>query len=81
MGQFVFGLLAGIVVGLVMEWIIDWTGLLPKASTSKQTSPKRPQQGSPVLSHAKNEDVVSVPGAPGTGGLEPSPSTASTDEG
>ena len=43
MGQFLFGLFAGIVVGLVMEWVIDWTGLLPKRSASKPVSQKRTQ--------------------------------------
>ena len=40
MGQFIFGLSAGIVVGLVMEWVIDWTGLLPKRSVSKGNAQK-----------------------------------------
>ena len=43
MGQFLFGLFAGIVVGLVMEWVIDWTGLLPKRSTSKPVTSKPAQ--------------------------------------
>ena len=37
MGQFLFGLAAGIIVGLVMEWVIDWTGLLPARSVKRQT--------------------------------------------
>ena len=37
MGQFLFGLAAGIVVGLVMEWIIDWTGLLPSKSPDSRS--------------------------------------------
>lgn len=41
MGQFIFGLFAGIVVGLVMEWVIDWTGLLPKGTMAKRMPKKR----------------------------------------
>ena len=38
MGNFILGLFAGIVVGLVMEWVIDWTGLT-KRSIAKRTAP------------------------------------------
>jgi hypothetical protein len=38
MGQFLLGLFAGVVVGLVMEWVIDWTGLLPKRTTTQRTT-------------------------------------------
>jgi hypothetical protein len=41
MGQFILGLFAGIVVGLVMEWVIDWTGLLPRPSSTKSKTQKQ----------------------------------------
>ena len=37
MGQFLFGLAAGVIVGLVMEWVIDWAGLLPARPAQRQT--------------------------------------------
>lgn len=40
MGQFAFGLLAGIIVGLVMEWVIDWTGLLPRKRVEEDRARK-----------------------------------------
>lgn len=40
MGQFVFGLLAGVTVGLVMEWVIDWAGLFPGRSVDKTSTNK-----------------------------------------
>jgi hypothetical protein len=43
MGQFLLGLFAGVVVGLVMEWVIDWTGLLPKRTTTQRTTQTRTQ--------------------------------------
>lgn len=57
MGQFLFGLFAGIVVGLVMEWVIDWTGLLPKRSTPKPVSQKATQS---VAASSKRVDDQSV---------------------
>jgi len=44
MSQFIFGMLAGVVVGLVMEWVIDWTGLLPKKSGRDRNSQKSGQK-------------------------------------
>jgi hypothetical protein len=53
MSQFIFGLFAGIVVGLVMEWVIDWAGLLPKGMTIRRA----PQaQGAAKLSARADKD-------------------------
>jgi hypothetical protein len=38
MAQFAFGLLAGVIVGLVMEWVIDWSGLFPTRTADKRKS-------------------------------------------
>ena len=38
MAQFFFGLLAGVIVGLVMEWVIDWGGLFPKRTANKRAT-------------------------------------------
>ncbi len=54
MGQFILGLFAGIVVGLVMEWVIDWTGLLPKGAMVKRM-PKKQLQGAQTLPVEQNE--------------------------
>ena len=56
MGQFIFGLFAGIVVGLVMEWVIDWTGLLPKGVMTKRT-PQNQAKGAAVISAEVNKEV------------------------
>lgn len=46
MGQFLVGLFAGIVVGLVMEWVIDLTGLFSRRPVSKQKIQKHARSNS-----------------------------------
>ncbi len=33
--QFLWGLIAGVIVGLVMEWVIDWSSLMPRRQRRK----------------------------------------------
>ncbi|MCC6456471.1 MAG: hypothetical protein IT328_16060 [Caldilineaceae bacterium] len=68
MGQFLLGLFAGVVVGLVMEWVIDWTGLLPKRTTSQRTIQTRMQAPAPDPGiKSANEPVIpTVAASPST---------------
>jgi hypothetical protein len=56
MTQFIFGMLAGVVVGLVMEWVIDWTGLLPKKSADRNP-PKSGQKSTPAKARRVEKDA------------------------
>jgi hypothetical protein len=57
MTQFIFGMLAGVVVGLVMEWVIDWTGLLPKKSAADRNPPKSGQRGTTAKAKRVEKDA------------------------
>ncbi len=57
MGQFIFGLFAGIIVGLVMEWVIDWAGLIPKGAMVKRV-PKKQEQITESPSVLQNADQL-----------------------
>lgn len=63
--QFLFGLMAGLFVGLVMEWIVDWQALMPrlgfharrsreKVDATVQSSPSH--QDAPGLSDPAEPD-------------------------
>lgn len=59
MGQFIFGLFAGIIVGLVMEWVIDWAGLIPKGAMVKRM-PKKREQTAETPSATQGDDQQSA---------------------
>ena len=55
MSQFILGLFAGIVVGLVMEWVIDWAGLLPQGMMPRR-APQTQAQGAAMPSARADQD-------------------------
>jgi hypothetical protein len=61
MGQIAFGLLAGVVVGLVMEWVIDWAGLLPRRAVDKPRSNRAATRHGPVGRTSRTEKVPVAP--------------------
>jgi hypothetical protein len=79
MGQFAFGLLAGVVVGLVMEWVIDWAGLMPnksKAQTGRKPATKSAASGAPTT----HNSTGSQGRVPSTGAKDEASSATTEDE-
>lgn len=44
MMQFFFGLIAGLLIGLVMEWIVDWQLLTPGSGLAARRSQAQPRE-------------------------------------
>lgn len=64
MNQFLLGLLAGVAVGLSLEWIVDWSGL---------TTPGR----RPVRRNSREADAQVAHETPAAGGATARPDSAS----
>ena len=61
MNQFWLGLAAGIAVGVALEWIVDWSGLLPKArgATPPRLGNATPSPSNPLpTAPAAEEDTL-----------------------
>jgi hypothetical protein len=68
--QFLAGLVAGALVGLVMEWIVDWRALAPR-----QTRPAPPDR------RAENRNLEQLSEADASAASTPETTTATTANG